>query len=182
MDRRNALMTLSGVLAASALAAVPSRVASAQTAPGISPVTPLQYKTQTLELGTFSRQTSELALVQARHPKVKQFAQFEVAEQLTMGQVLTDTANPPPAPLTPEHAALLAQLESQVGRGFDGAYLQVQIGAHQELYQAQERFLSGITGSPDYQHIAMLARTVIQMHSTMLEDIWNQLSAEMAGR
>jgi len=183
MDRRNAIVTLSGALVASALAAVPRRSSVAQTALPNSAATPgpyvppAQYQAQTLDVGAFLKQTSELALVHATHPTVKQFAQFETAEQLTMAQVLTDSANPPSAPLDPQHAALLQQLEVQVGRGFDAAYVQTQIDAHRELFVIQETFLRGVTAELDYQHIAMLARTVIQMHLTMLQDIRNQLNA-----
>ena len=53
-------------------------------------------------------------MVQATHPKVRQFAQFEVNEQTAMAQVLTDVNNPPPVPLDAQHAALLQQLQSLV--------------------------------------------------------------------
>ena len=101
MDRRNAIMALSGILASSALVAMPRHPVFARTKAEFGEakeITPLEYKTQTLQVGTFSKETSQLATAQAIHPKVKQFAQFEVNEQTAMAQVLTDVNNPPPVP------------------------------------------------------------------------------------
>jgi predicted outer membrane protein len=125
MDRRNAIMTLSGILATSAFIAAPGRQALAQTA--VMPttnatLTATQYKTQTLSMGTFAKQTSELAIAKATHPKIKQFAHFEVAEQTTIAQALMAMNNPPPAPLDSQHAALLKQLQEQPAKEFDAAY------------------------------------------------------------
>jgi hypothetical protein len=117
--RRNAILAFSGILASSALSTMPRRAESGQA----TRITPLQYKTQTLQVGTFSKETSQLAVAQAIHPRVKQFAQFEVNEQTAMAQVLTDLNNPPPVPLDAQHAALLQQLQSQSGKGFDIAYI-----------------------------------------------------------
>ncbi len=66
-------------LASSALTAMPRRPVFAQTPvePGqATRITPLQYRAQTLLVGTFSKHTSQLAMVQAVHPKVRQFAVF----------------------------------------------------------------------------------------------------------
>ena len=103
-------MAFSGILASSALAAMPRRLAFAQTEAESGQaklITPLQYRTQTLQVGTFSKETSQLAMVQATYPKVRQFAQFEMNEQTAMAQVLTDVNNPPPVPLDAQHTALL---------------------------------------------------------------------------
>ena len=51
-------------------------------------------KTETLMFGGLSKQTSQLAVERSRNPKIKEFAEFEIDEQTTMAQVLTDKANP----------------------------------------------------------------------------------------
>jgi putative membrane protein len=180
MHRRNAVMALSGILASSALVAVPRRPVLAQTAAEsgqATRITPLQYKTQTLQVGAFSKETSQLALAQATHPRVRQFAQFEVNEQTAIAQVLTDVNNPPALPLDAQHAALLQQLQSQSGKTFDTAYIQGQIVGHQQLLNVQQVFLNSILTGNDDEHIAVLARVVIQMHLTMLQDLHTEITA-----
>jgi len=131
-----------------------------------------QYRKATLMVGSLAKQTSELALQQAAHPAVKQFAGFENAEQTTLAQVLTNTQNPPPAPLDANEAAMLRQLEAASGPSFDQAYVQGQIMGHQQLLGIQEAFLQGQPSmATDAVHVAMLARTVIQMHLTMLQTL-----------
>lgn len=183
MDRRNAIMAFSGLLASSALTAMPRRQAFAQTPAATdqatdqaTPITPLQYKTQTLRVGTLSKTSSLYAIDQALHPKVRQFAQFEVNEQTAMAQVLTDINNPPAVPLDAEQAALLQQLQNQTGKSLDIAYVQAQITGHRQLLSIQQDFLNGTLTGNDDEHIAVLARTVIQMHLTMLQDLMTEIS------
>jgi putative membrane protein len=180
MDRRNAIVAFSGILASSALAAMPRRPAFAQTEAESGQaklITPLQYRTQTLQVGTFSKETSQLATVQATHPKVRQFAQFEVNEQTAMAQVLTDVNNPPPVPLDAQHTALLQQLQSLSGKTFDTDYIQAQIVGHQQLLNIQQIFLNSILTGNDAEHIAVLARVVIQMHLAMLQELQMEITA-----
>lgn len=180
MDRRSAIMTMSGVLATSALVGLTGGTALAQTAS--EPTTKEKigqsaYKTRTLDVGSFSKAMSQIALTRASHPKVKEFAEFEVAEQTTMAQVLTDMANPPPPKPDAQQAATLKQLDGESGKSFDTAYVQAQITGHHELLTTQQEYLNGMPTSLDHEHIAMLARTVIQMHLTMLHDLQNELTA-----
>jgi len=182
MNRRNALASLSGVAASSLLLAVSSRTALAQqtptsSAPGGKPLDASEAKTQTLMLGTLSKQTSQLALTQATHPQVKQFAAFEIAEQTTIAQTLTDTANPPPANLDQMQRGVLTKLEATQGKAFDAAYVAAQIRAHHMLYAVQQDYLNTNPTDLDREHIAMLARTVIQMHLTMLADLQTMITA-----
>jgi putative membrane protein len=131
-----------------------------------------QHRQATLMVGSFAKQTSQLALQRATHPAVKQFAGFEDAEQTTIAQVLTNTQNPPPAPLDANEQAMLRQLKVAAGPAFDHAYVQGQIMGHQQLLGIQEAFLRGQPSmATDAVHVAMLARTVIQMHLTMLHDL-----------
>ena len=171
MNRRHALM---GLAAAGAVAApLLHGTAAAQSAPT---VTPTEHLAKTLMAGTLAKQTSELALERAQNPKVKQFAGFEVAEQTAIAQVLTDVANPPPVPLDAAHAAVLTSLRPLSGAEFDRAYVQGQIQGHEELLVLQQGYLAGNNRSTDGQHIAVLARTVIQEHLIMLRDMQQMLA------
>ncbi len=180
MDRRNALVMLSGMALSTGLLSVTDG-ALAQTATPKSgmPATlgSLQYRKMTLMAGTFSKQTSQLALTRAGNPKVKEFAGFEAAEQTSIAQVLTDMSNPPPAPLDGPHQQMLQQLTGQSGKAFDTAYVQGQMTGHQELLLIQQKFLDGMPTNRNLEHIAVLARTVINMHLTMLQDLQGMLSS-----
>jgi putative membrane protein len=94
-----------------------------------------------------------------------------------MAQVLTDINDPPPVPLDAQHVALLQQLQSQVGKSFDTADIQGQIVGHQQLLNIQQAFLNSILIGNDDEHIAVLARAVIQMHLTMLQELKMEITA-----
>ena len=174
MDRRHAITALSGVVAASALLALPRRPAWAQKPTGS--IGAGEYKTQTLAVGSFSKQLSQLAMARAAHPRVKEFAGFEVGEQTAIAQVLTNTADPPPVPPGPAMTGELAQLQQQQGKAFDLDYVRLQIQGHGDLYAIQQDFLNGTPTDMDREHIAVLARAVIQMHLTMLQDLQAMLT------
>ncbi len=75
-------------------------------------------------------------------------------------------------PLDANEEAMLRQLQAAAGPAFDQAYVQGQIMGHQQLLGIQEAFLRGQSSmTTDAVHIALLARTVIQMHLTMLHDL-----------
>jgi putative membrane protein len=180
MHRRNALMTFSGILATSALMAVPRRWALAQSVADSGTPTRLTasgYKQQALKSGNFSLRVSQLAVQNATHPHVKQFAEFEVAEQTTVAQVLTEDAVPQPLALDPREAELMGQLEAQSGKDFDAQYIHTQIIGHQQLLNIQQAYLNGAMAGQQYEPIAVLARMVIQMHLTMLQDLQNEVAA-----
>nr|WP_294554090.1 DUF4142 domain-containing protein [uncultured Rhodopila sp.] len=180
MQRRNALMTVSGILATSAFMALPRRGVLAQSVADSG--TPMRltasgYREQTLKSGNFSKQISQLAVANATRPKVRQFAQFEVAEQTTVAQVLTGEADPPPLALDPHEAELMGQLEAQSGKEFDGQFIHSQIIGHQQLLNIQQAFLNGAVSTEEYEPVAVMARMVIQMHLTMLQDLQNEVAA-----
>jgi putative membrane protein len=132
-----------------------------------------QYRTTTLMIGSLALQSSQLASERANHTKVKEFAGFEIAEQLTMAQVLTDSPTPPVAPLDSTHATQLQALNSlPPGHAFDVQYVTLQLQCHQELLGIQNGFLQPQPSmSSDIVHIAMLARTTVQMHLALLEEL-----------
>jgi putative membrane protein len=174
MDRRHALASLSGVAAASLLIGATGRTAMAQPSAMASSAAAgpdAAYRMHTMLVGTLSKKLSTVALQRATHPNVKEFAQFEVDEQTTIAQVLSNLANPPPPPLPAAMQAQLTQLQSANAKAFDVTYLQMQVEGHEKLLKIQQSFLDTNPADRDREHIAMLARTVIQMHLTMLNDL-----------
>ena len=174
MDRRDILLGSAGLWALSF--GLPPRPAPAQqaTAPRLSGT---EYLAATLMGGTLAKQTSQLALERAQNPRVRQFAGFEIAEQTALAQVLTDTENPPPAPLDANHAAALRTLQEQpAGPAFDRAYVLPQLQQHQALLLVQQGYLDSFNRSTDTQHIAVLARMSIQQHLVMLQEIQAMLA------
>jgi putative membrane protein len=90
---------------------------------------------------------------------------------------LTDVNDPSPVPLDTQHAALLQQLQSQSANSFDIAYIQCRIVGHQQLLNIQQVFLNSILTGNDTEHIAVLARVVIQMHLAMLQELQMEIAA-----
>jgi putative membrane protein len=171
MNRRTAVLAFSAG-ALPILAPIVKRAAYAQEPANMVPRDLGQYKTMTLMVGSLALQSSQLASQRATLTKVKEFAGFETAEQLTMAQVLTDSPSPPVAPLDSTHAAQLQALRSLSGHAFDEKYVTVQLQGHHELLDTQNSFLQGQPSmSSDVVHIAMLARTTIQMHLVLLEEL-----------
>lgn len=180
MNRRILVAGLSGAAVLPLALRFAPHPALAQPASPNAPTTPIdadQYKRMTLAAGTLAKQTSELAFQRASHPKVKQFAGFEVAEQTALAQVLTNQPSPPPSPLGDKHAAALKALQDTSGPGFDRAYVAAQIEGHSELLTIQDAFTLGKgqdTASllaTDTAHIATLTKAVIQMHLTLLKEL-----------
>ena len=182
MDRRQALTGMGGIVAASALLALPRTVfaqSTTVTAPPVSaqPLTAADYKPMTLMAGTASKMQSVMAQTKAVHPLVRQFAVFETDEQTSIAQVLTDMTAPPPAPLDPADQQVIAKLQGTTGKAFDVAYIDAQIQGHRKLLTIQQGFLTGAVTNRDLEHIAVLARTTIMMHLTMLQELQRHATA-----
>jgi putative membrane protein len=168
MLRRTAVLALSaGVLP------ILTRAAYAQEPANMVPRDLGQYRTMTLTVGSLALQSSQLASQRGTLAKVKQFAEFETAEQLTLAQVLADTPAPPVTSLDSTHAAQLQALSSlPPSHSFDVQYVALQLQGHHELLGIQNSFLQVQPSmSSDAVHIAMLARTTIQMHLVLLEEL-----------
>jgi putative membrane protein len=178
MNRRSAVLGFSGG-ALAAFAPTVMRAAYAQTPANMLPRDLGQYRSITLMLGSLALQSSQLASQRATLAKVKQFAGFETAEQVAMAQVLTDAPAPKVAELDSTHAAQLQTLTKlPTGRDFDEQYVTLQLQGHRELLDVQNEFLQAQPSmSSDVVHIAMLARTTIQMHLVLLEELRQMMQA-----
>ena len=125
---------------------------------------------ETAHVGTFSLMISKVAQAQAQTPAVRQFSDFEVAEQTTIGQILQDVSGMAAPPLTPDQQAMMAQLQAASGMAFEQQYVMAQVEGHQKLLVIQERYL-GSGSMPGMRHVAMLARGQIKEHLKLLDDI-----------
>jgi putative membrane protein len=177
MNRRAAVIGFSA--GALPILAPMAKRAFAQSPANMIPRDLGQYRTMTLMVGSLALQSSQLATQRATIAKVKQFAGFETAEQVTIAQVLNDTPTPPVAQLDSPHAAQLQALGSlPAGHSFDVQYITLQLQGHRELLAIQSDFLQAQPSmSSDVAHIAMLARTTIQMHLVILEELRQMVEA-----
>ncbi len=152
----------------------------------------MQYVQQTLAAGTVSLQQSNFALAKAQHPRVKAFANFEVAEQNTLADVMHSFAEPSSTASTspgarqaastapeipPADAAAMEKLsKAQAGAGFDRDYVAAQIDGHQKLLAIQETFLKNAGGNREAMNVAKLARGQIVEHIALLQDMQKELA------
>ncbi|MBV8747470.1 MAG: DUF4142 domain-containing protein [Xanthobacteraceae bacterium] len=183
MERRLALATIAAFISIPALS---------QTRPGDS--NDAESMKKTLATGSLALATSKLALQKANHPKVKEFAEFEVAEQETVADVLNSLKSgqatgqirsPSEAEvkqnLTPEGTQELQKLQAVSGAAFDEAYVQGQTKGHRLLLTTQEEYLQD-GKNPSALSVAKLARAQIKEHLQLLADIDGELKGHTAER
>jgi len=125
---------------------------------------------ETLRIGSLALQTSQLAQSRARGYRVREFADFEVAEQTTIAQIIRESTGLTPPPPDPMARDVMARLQNARGADFERAYVAAQIDGHQKLLAVQDRYLS-VGRDPGMRHVAMLARGQINEHLRLLSDI-----------
>jgi putative membrane protein len=181
MNRRTALVSLAAAAAVSPVLA--------QTSSGSLNADHIR---QTLATGAAALATSRIALQRGRHPWVKTFAQYEVAEQETIADVLSSMEGPqttsstgsgggaggsaagtPPA-LDAKGQQLVDTLQKAQDAQFDRDYVRGQLQGHQELLAIQENFLKQ-GGNREEVNVAKLARGQIREHISLLEMIDKEL-------
>jgi putative membrane protein len=137
----------------------------------------------TQKVGSLSLASSRLAVSTASNEDVKQFAEFEVAEQETVADVLMSvqmaaddaegalkvpTDEEVEAMLDEEGTAKLEELRGMTGADFDSAYVTAQLEGHNMLLDIQETYLE-VGQNREHLNIAKLARATIREHITHLE-------------
>src|SRR6195952_900896 len=143
-----------------------------------------KHMMETMAAGSMSLAASRVAVKKARDEDVKQFAEFEVAEQETIADVLTSMKDPskasgklnPPSDaevrknIAQEDQAMLQKMEQMEGKEFEAAYVKAQTEGHQKLLRIQEDYLAS---GKDLAHIniAKLARGQIKEHMQILADL-----------
>jgi putative membrane protein len=180
------------VLAILAAAAATSSFAQTQPSatPGDAGGPNEQYLKQTMAIGSLSLAVSRMAEQKAQSDDLKEFAQFEVAEQETLADVFKSLQNPalidgnirPPSDAEVEqHLDQRGREELQkmrsvpAGSQFDRDYLAAQMNGHQELLRIQESYLNSRPNSRDFINVAKLARGMIKEHLQLLADLQSEI-------
>jgi putative membrane protein len=192
MNRRLLLASIA-TAAASRIAAQTSapQQAPAQTialpAPALSGMSDAQRKhiNDTMAVGSLSLVLSRIALPKADNALLKQFIEFEIAEQETVADILKTlrTNGAPTGSIeAPTDAELMRNLDetgkasveklraSRAGSEFDHAYIQYEVEGHRKLLDIQEVYLK-VHDNLDQTNIAKLARGMIKEHLTLLTGV-----------
>lgn len=165
MDRRSVLLALAGG------AVVAAQTASAQPvqAPAAVRLSPGEFRRMALMGGEFAIQTSRLALERSRNPRIRNFAELEIEEQIAVAASLG--ATPGGVPLRPDQAEMLQRLASTPpGPRFDAAYVRGQIMGHEELLQVHSAYAQG-GSDPVGRATANVAVPSIKTHLTILSGL-----------
>lgn len=146
-----------------------------------------KHMTDTLAVGALSLMLSRIAQPKVRHPLLKQFVEFEIAEQETIADVLKairTNAAPTGSVTAPSEAEAMQLLDeqgkaaveklrkSQAGSQFDHDYRHYQVEGHRKLLDIQEVYLKA-PDSLDQTNVAKLARGMIREHIALLADLAN---------
>jgi putative membrane protein len=138
----------------------------------------------TMAVGSMSLLASRVAVKKVRDDDIKEFAEFEVAEQETIADVLmsmmdpskaTGKSNPPSESearrnVPQDEHATLQQMEQMEGKEFETAYVRAQTEGHQKLLRIQEDYLAS-GKDPAHINVAKLARAQIKEHLQLLADL-----------
>ncbi|WP_426959457.1 DUF4142 domain-containing protein [Muricoccus radiodurans] len=164
--------TTMGVLAGAALVTA-LRPALAQTPPPVIVAgTPSSVRELAMAGSVFALQTSQVALTRTSNPQVRQFAEFESAEQQAIMTAMRTVGVPTPTQIVvdPVKAQALQTLPTLSGAEFDRMYLEGQLNGHQELLTIMSQIAaSGAT--PGERAIAMVAEPSIQTHIALIRGI-----------
>ena len=145
-----------------------------------------EHMKRTLAAGSLSLATSRLALTKAKNPMVKQFAEFETAEQDTIADILKGKMMPDARPTgevkAPTDAEVAGNLDQKgkdllekmramkAGPEFDRDYVKAQVQGHRELLDIQDTYLK-VADERDETNVAKLAKGMIKEHLTLLTDL-----------
>jgi putative membrane protein len=182
MNRRLLLASIATLSAGQAFAQKMS-----PTAPAPSATTDAQQKhiRDTTAYGSLSLLLSRMAKSKVTHPLLKQFVDFEIAEQETVGGILKaiqTNAAPSGATPSPSDADLLQNLDDagkasveklralKAGSEFDRDYIRYEIEGHRKLLDIQEVYLKS-PDNLDQANVAKLARGMIKEHLVLLTEV-----------
>jgi putative membrane protein len=199
MQRRAILTSLVAFAASPVLAqsdpptGVPANPQTPAPAPAMKMAPPISasnaaemHMKDTMAAGSLSLALSRIAAPKVKHPMLKQFAGFEIAEQETIADILKSMMMPGGTPTgtvkAPTDAELAGNLDPtgrttlekmramKAGQEFDRAYIKAQIEGHQKLLEIQEAYLAA-PDNADQTNVAKLARGMIREHLALLSDL-----------
>ena len=158
----------------------------APPAPAPSGLSDAQRKhlNDTMAVGSLSLMLSRIALPKANNALLKQFVEFEIAEQETVADILkTIQANAPTGSIeAPSDEELMQNLDNlgkaaveklralRPGSEFDHDYIQYEVEGHRKLLDIQEAYLK-VHDNLDETNVAKLARGMIKEHLTLLTGV-----------
>jgi predicted outer membrane protein len=168
MDRRNALTLLAIAIAAptTARAAGEAPIGDAEK----------EHAMHTLAVGSVSLETARVAEQKAENSWVKKFAQYEVAEQTTIAEILKSTGATA-AKLTDKQLEMIQKIkDAKAGARFDEEFLADQLAGHHELLNIQDSYIE--KGKDEAAiNLSKLARAQIKEHIDLIETIRKDLKA-----
>ena len=192
MNRRVFLASIATVsasrVAAQTAAPQPSPAHTiAPPAPAPSGLSEAQRKhiNDTIAVGSLSLILSRIALPKANNALLKQFVEFEIAEQETVADILNtlQTGGAPTGSIqAPTDAELSRNLDDaakasvetlrslSAGPKFDHDYIQYEVEGHRKLLDIQEVYLR-VHDNLDQTNVAKLARGMIKEHLTLLAGV-----------
>jgi putative membrane protein len=190
MNRRLLLASIATAAASRVAAQTPApQQAPAQTIAPPAPVGGLSDAQQkhvhdTMAVGSLSLLLSRIALPKADNHLLKQFVEFEIAEQETVADVLksVQTNAPTGSIKAPSDEELMQSLDDvgkaaveklrglRAGSEFDHDYVQYEVEGHRKLLDIQEVYLK-VHDNLDQTNVAKLARGMIKEHLTLLTGV-----------
>ena len=177
-----AVVAASPVLAQTNQAPASGANASNQPPTNMSPAQQKHIK-DTLTVGSLSLMLSRLAMPKVSFAPLKQFAQFEIAEQQTVADVLNaiqTNAQPNGLIPVPSDEEVMQNLDeagkkalqtlrgTQAGKAFDREYIRQQIEGHRKLLAFQEAYLKA-PDNLDEANVAKMAQGMIYQHLALLD-------------
>jgi len=128
---------------------------------------------------------SRIALPKVNYSRLKQFADFEIADQETAADVLNaikTSAAPSGTVPTPTDAEVMQNVDAagkaaveklrgmSAGTALDREYIREEVEGHHKLLDIQEAYLKA-PDNLDETNFAKLARTLIKEHLALLADM-----------
>ncbi|TAJ29526.1 DUF4142 domain-containing protein [Bosea sp. (in: a-proteobacteria)] len=170
MLRRNLIIALGLVLPAQAWAQPQGKTTDAEpgraAAPAAGPAE-LRHANDTLAAGMSSLAMSEVAVRRASGD-IRQFAEFEVAEQRDVAAVLKLRGHQAQQSIDDPTRAMVDRLTTtNAGEQLDAAYLTAQAEGHQRLLDIQQAYLRE-GQDPHSRAVAMLIKGRVQEHIQLI--------------
>ena len=182
MNRRFLLASIATLSAGRVFA---QKLSPAAAAPSAMTDAQQKHIQETTAYGSLSLLLSRMAKSKVTHPLLKQFVDFEIAEQETVGGILKaiqtnaapsgETPSPSDADLTQNlddaGKASVEKLRAlKAGSEFDRDYIRYEVEGHRKLLDIQEVYLKA-PDNLDQANVAKLARGMIKEHLALLTEI-----------
>jgi putative membrane protein len=182
MNRRLLLASIATLSAGQAFA---QKMSPTAAAPSAMTDAPQKHIRDTTAYGSLSLLLSRMAKSKVSHPLLKQFVDFEIAEQEAVGGILKaiqTNAAPSGETPSPSDADLMQNLDDagkasveklralKAGSEFDRDYIRYEIEGHRKLLDIQEVYLKS-PDNLDQANVAKLARGMIKEHLVLLTEV-----------